>query len=51
MDHAALLALLDIAGLELGLSGSGIGGFCLFSGDDIVEVQLHQDIIAIHTNA
>lgn len=45
MDHATLLALLDLGGLELG--GLGLGGGGVFALKDVIEIQLHQDIIYI----
>lgn len=45
MDHATLLALLDLGGLELG--GLGFGGRGFLALEDVIEIQLHQDIIDI----
>jgi hypothetical protein len=41
VDHAALLALLDVGGLELGLFGLVVLGLGLLAGEDVIEVQLH----------
>ena len=45
MDHATLLALLYLGGLELGGLWFGSGG--LLALQDVIEIQLHQDIIDI----
>lgn len=45
MDHATLLALLDLGGLELGRLG--FSSRSLFAREDVIEIQLHQDIIDI----